>query len=33
MTIISADIDGDGVGEMQIQLTGHIALTSGDLIL
>jgi Ca2+-binding RTX toxin-like protein len=33
LTIIEADIDGNGVAEFQIQLTGNILLTGGDFNL
>jgi hypothetical protein len=32
-TIVAADTDGNGSGDIQIQLTGSLALTAGDFIL
>ncbi len=32
-TIISADVNGDGVADLQIELVGHVALRAGDFIL
>ena len=33
VTIVSADTDGDGVPDLQIELKGHIGLTGGDFVL
>ena len=32
-TVLSGDVDGDGVADFSIVLTGSIALTGSDLIL
>jgi serralysin len=33
ITVVSGDVDGDGLADFEVQIMGHVALAAGDFIL